>query len=170
MAKLRNQQSYDPYLRLRTPTPTPSDEICTCTDNPPVKLMTALGFNPIHCMRCNLEVPPEALPLPPDLVDPLADWAQVHDALDHLWLDSGPYESWAFGELTNPSSATNTRGIAVRLDIDRVRRCYYWLEELPRPELRNCSACRSPLTPFLDGRIEQLVCEPCSLVFGISAA
>jgi hypothetical protein len=32
--------------------------------------MTALGSNPLHCMRCNLEVAPEGIPLPVHLVDP----------------------------------------------------------------------------------------------------
>src|SRR5437879_1250728 len=146
MTKIIDRKAHDPYLRLRTPPPTPSDEFCKCSDRPPVKLMTALGANPLHCMRCNLEVSPEALPLPVDLVDPLADWARVHDSLDRLWLDSGPYEPWAFGELINPSSPSNKRGLAVRSAIDRVRRCYYWLKEIPRTDLRTCPVCGCSLS------------------------
>ena len=146
MTKILDRKAHDPYLRLRTPPPTPSDEICRCSDTPPVKLMTALGANPLHCMRCNLEVPPEALPLPIELVGPLADWAQVHDALDRLWLDSGPYEAWALEELINPSSPSNKRGFDIRSDIERVRRCYYWLKEIPRIGSRACAVCGCGLT------------------------
>ncbi len=51
----------DPYFKLRSPEPTPPDELCTCLGVPPIKLMCALGYNPVHCMDCNLEVPPERL-------------------------------------------------------------------------------------------------------------
>jgi len=91
----------DPLARLHPPAGTPADEICACVDRPPLKLMQALGWNPIHCMRCNLEVAPETLSLSPALVDSIAAWRGVYDALDRLWLDSGAYEQWAAGQLAD---------------------------------------------------------------------
>ena len=51
------------YVRLRPPAPTPADELCSCPQGTPTKLMSAggLGFNPLHCLRCNLEVRPERI-------------------------------------------------------------------------------------------------------------
>src|SRR5258707_5786263 len=162
MVHILGHNVHDPYFRLRAQSSTPSDELCSCPDSPPIKLMTALGPNPVHCMRCNLEVLPEAVPLPIDLVDPVADWASVHDALDRLWLDSGSYETWALGELTNPTSPTNQTGRALRSRLDRVRRCFYWLKNTATIE--SCPSCHKPLTPFLVGIFPQFVCEDCSLV------
>lgn len=48
----------DPYAQLRPPAPTPIDEICSCPSSTPIRLMTSLGENPIHCLDCNLESPP----------------------------------------------------------------------------------------------------------------
>src|SRR5205823_5984939 len=61
----------DPYFMLRAPPPTPENEICSCRDDPPIKLMSLalLSENPIHCLRCNLEIPPERLRLDQPLVD-----------------------------------------------------------------------------------------------------
>jgi Zn-ribbon putative nucleic-acid-binding protein DUF2310 len=158
----------DPYRRLRAPVETPDDERCRCPDRPPVKLMQALGANPLHCMRCHGEVAPESLPLPIELADPLADWSSVHDALDRLWLDSGAYEAWAASELASLESAVNRAGLALRARIDAVRRCYYWLvDALPESPLaspRRCPSCDGQMMPWADGRIAQLVCESCSLV------
>ncbi len=53
--------------------------------------MQALGENPIHCLNCNLEVPPEKLDLATKLIDAVAFWRNVYDAIDRLWLDSGAY-------------------------------------------------------------------------------
>jgi hypothetical protein len=50
---------------------------------PPVKLMTmrqVAGFNPIHCLDCNLEVPPERLSLTADLAEEIASWDWEHGA------------------------------------------------------------------------------------------
>src|SRR5437016_912629 len=45
----------DPYFKLKPLPPTPDDEICSCPDDPPIKLMSTalLEDNPIHCLRCN---------------------------------------------------------------------------------------------------------------------
>ncbi|HEY3185118.1 MAG TPA: hypothetical protein VGJ77_19920 [Gaiellaceae bacterium] len=41
----------DIYERLRPPALTPEEKLCSCTGEPPIKLMTmrqVSGFNPIH--------------------------------------------------------------------------------------------------------------------------
>ena len=166
----------DPLARLHPPAGTPADEICACVDRPPLKLMQALGWNPIHCMRCNLEVAPETLSLSPALVDSIAAWRGVYDALDRLWLDSGTYERWAAGQLGDLQSDVNRRGLALRTELDRLRRCYYWvftstddthvhLGESPSERLdANCPLCRQQLTPFPNTATSQAVCDNCSLV------
>ena len=158
----------DPYGRLRPRAPTPADALCQCPDRPPVKLMQALGANPLHCMRCHAEVAPEALPLPTELADPVADWSQVYDALDRLWLDSGAYEAWAAGELANLESPVNRAGQMLRVRIDAVRRCYYWLFDPATMggdgAMRRCPACAVPMMPYVGGRLPHIVCEACSLV------
>jgi len=164
--------SFDPYRRLRPPSATPADDLCHCPGRPPVKLMDALGANPLHCMRCHGEVMPEALPLPTELADPVANWFRVYGALDQLWLDSGTYETWAAGELANLESSVNRAGLVLRARIDPVRRCYYWIFDAMSQEppssnaqaLRRCPKCDAPMTPYVGGRIPQVVCEGCSLV------
>lgn len=163
----------DPYHRFRRPEPTPPDELCRCVDGPPVKLMQALGPNPLACMRCHGEVQPETLPLPEELVDPVAQWSAVYDALDRLWLDSGAYETWAAAELANIDSSVNRAGLELRAQIDPVRRCYYWLfADAPHGNLAasstdvapHCPICSTRMTAYDGGRIAHLVCEACSLV------
>jgi hypothetical protein len=137
----------DPYRRLRAPAPTPPEEICRCSDRPPVKLLQALGNNPIRCMHCHGEVLPETLALPLDLADPVADWCSLYDAIDRLWLASGAYESWAGAELANLDSGVNRAGLALRARIDLVRRCFYWLfdegvaHDGPTTRARQCPIC-----------------------------
>ncbi len=162
----------DPYRRLRAAGPTPADERCRCADLPPLKLMQALGANPLHCMRCHREVAPETLPLPADLADPIADWCGVYDAIDRLWLDSGAYEAWAASELANLESPVNRAGLALRARVDAVRRCYYWLFDgaagtgstHATDTPRRCPACATPMTRYMGSRVPQVVCEVCSLV------
>ena len=62
------------YAKLRPGEPTPEEELCQCEDRPPIKLMSTLTENPIHCMQCNLEVPPETLMLSQEAVDGVAYW------------------------------------------------------------------------------------------------
>ena len=156
----------DLYLRLRT-TPTPPDEICSCSHAPPVKLMWALSPNPIHCLDCNLEVEPAALPVPHELVDLVADWCSVDGAIERLELHSGPYEAWARAELLDPRSPVNQEGFRVREALDPVRTCYLWLFQ---PESddgyvppADCPVCHQPLAQYDKGIFPQLLCERCSI-------
>ena len=85
---------------LKPPSPTPPDEICACEGNKPVKLMSALGYNPIHCIDCNLEVDPESLSLSADLIGAIAHWHNIYDAINRLWLGSGDNEDWAKADVS----------------------------------------------------------------------
>lgn len=157
----------DPYLRLRG-WATPGDEICSCGDRPPIKLMWALEPNPIHCLDCNLEVEPASLPLPEALVDAVADWAFVAGAVNALELDSGAYEAWARRELLDAGSSVNKQGLTLRHTLDRIRRCYLWLfqpqsdEGYDPPEA--CPACSGALSSYDSGIFPQLLCERCGVV------
>ncbi len=75
--------------------------------------MFTLGENPIHCMRCNLEIRPEELQLTASMVDSVVQWRDMWGSIYKLWLDSGAYEEWAAIQLTNPASPANQQGIAL---------------------------------------------------------
>ncbi len=156
----------DPYSKLRPEAPPSQEEVCACAGNPPIKLMAALGPNPVHCMVCHGEVTPKSLDLPLDLADKLAAWNTVGNALLRLWLDSAEYESWAQGELDNPMSSANRRGLELRADLDRIRRSYYWINIKGDPPA--CPVCGSILKSFGRDRIGQLVCEKCSIVGAVN--
>jgi predicted nucleic acid-binding Zn ribbon protein len=156
------------YSKLYPPGPTPGDEICSCPGQPPIKLMEALGYNPIHCMDCNLEVRPESLRLGTRLVEWIADWRGRYAAIDRLWLDSREYEEWAAGQLRNIHSPVNEQGRELQRALNEIRRCYYWYFqetiERDRPPISSCPACGKGVTARASrvGRI--LVCEECSIV------
>jgi len=160
----------DPYFKLRPMPPTPEDEICSCRDDPPIKLMSLalLSENPIHCLRCNLEVPPERLRLDQPLDDAVAHWNAVYGAIDSLELDSGPYEAWARLQLLDPASPPNVEGLAVARSLSQIRRCYFWFfqpnadDDYESPAL--CPMCHEPLRPYDDGLFPQLLCENDNLV------
>src|SRR6476659_7879357 len=119
-------QSEDKYFKLKSPPPTPLEEICSCPNSPPIKLMCALGDNPIHCMNCNLVVDPASLDLPIDLVDGIAFWRSKYDAIDRLWLASDEYEEWARTQLSDISNPLNQSGRELRARLNPIRCCYYW--------------------------------------------
>jgi len=144
--------------------------LCACDDTPPVKLMHALSYNPVHCMNCNLEVRPEMLRLASEAatIDAIAFWRRLYDAIDWLWLDSGEYEDWAKQQLSDISSAVHVRGRAVQNDLNRLRRCYYWFFQDQSSDdyepLEDCPSCGKPLQPYTQGIFPQAICESCSIV------
>lgn len=97
---------HEVYERLLPPAATPVDEICACAAGTPIKLASAagLGFNPLRCLKCNLEVPPERLGFGRELADRIATWLRSYGAIDTLELESGSYESWARAELLGEPS------------------------------------------------------------------
>lgn len=69
--RLAQPEKPDPYRKLRPETATPEDELCKCADRPPIVLQGHLSSNPIACLRCNGEVPPERI----GLVKPIQSFA-----------------------------------------------------------------------------------------------
>ena len=163
----------DPYARLRPPPPTPPDEICSCEVEKPVKLMDALGPNPIHCIDCNLEVPPERIGFGADLAERIAHWARRYGSIDCLWLDSGEYEEWARRELSDIRSPVNEEGMAVRAEIDKLRTCFYWyFQDESAADFRAlslCPLCREPLDDYDEGIFAQRFCRACGIL-GVGGA
>jgi len=158
----------DPYNKLRPLEATPDDELCTCENNPPIKLMCALGYNPVNCVNCNLEVRPEILQPDPQLVDAIAHWRWIYDAIDHLWLDSAEYEQWAREQLSDISSPVHKHGRHVQQELNNLRRCYYWVFQDQSADdyepISNCPSCGRPMLDYEHGIFKQLVCEQCSIV------
>jgi predicted nucleic acid-binding Zn ribbon protein len=158
----------DPYFKLRPPPPTSDDELCACQGHKPIKLMCALSSNPIHCIDCNLEVPPEWLSLNVELVEDIAYWRNVYAAIDDLWLDSGEYEAWAKQQLVDITSPANTHGLEVREALANVRQCYYWYFQDQSDEeydpITHCPRCQTTLTKYDGGIFLQLLCEQCQII------
>jgi hypothetical protein len=165
------EEREDVYEPFRTPEPTPDDELCACAGEPPLKLMTMRqvdGFNPIHCLDCNREVPPDGLALSQDLVDEIASWDREHGAIGTLELESGEYEEWATERLLDPASPTNVEGRELAQRLSMERRCYFWffqsqVDEDWRP-LTECPVCGDPLEPYDGGFFPQLLCEQDKIV------
>jgi Zn-ribbon-containing, possibly nucleic-acid-binding protein (DUF2310) len=161
----------DIYEPLRPPAPTSEDEWCSCAGEPPIKLMTMQqvgGFNPIHCLDCNREVPPERLGLDVDLIQAIAFWDQGHGAIETLELQSGEYEMWARDRLLDPESPTNTEGRELARQLSERRRCYLWFFQpesdddwTPRA---TCPVCGDALEHYELGIFSQLLCERDRLV------
>ncbi len=119
-------------------------------------------------MNCNLEVSPDTLALPAAVVDALADWATVYDAIDRLWLDSGSYEGWARTQLVDVASPVNARGRNVQAVVDGIRRCYYWYFQdeaaTDYQPIRKCPVCGELLRDYTPGALSQGICECDSIV------
>ncbi len=158
----------DPYRKLYPPSPTPTDETCSCPAQHPAKLMCALGYNPLHCMECNKEILPSSLGIGATLVDGIANWRAIYDAIDRLWLDSAEYELWAEHELAEISSPVNRRGREISSAINEQHKCYYWYFQNQSVDdfepISNCPVCEKLLDVYTGGIFRQLTCEPCGLV------
>lgn len=127
--------------------------------------MSALGYNPVHCIDCNLEVAPESLDLSEQLAEELAFWDRLYDAIDHLWLDSAEYEEWARNQLCNIKSAVNNRGLILQNKLNKVRRCYFWFfEDTEAEPLFYCPKCNAQFSVYPKGIFPQFICEQCSIV------
>ncbi|HEY4346073.1 MAG TPA: DUF2310 family Zn-ribbon-containing protein [Gaiellaceae bacterium] len=161
----------DIYEQLRQPGPTPDDELCSCPGEPAIKLMSLrdIGcFNPIHCLDCNLEVPPQRIGIDPELVRAIAFWNAAHGAILTLELQSADYEIWARIQLLDPDSATNTEGREVARELNERRHCYMWFfqpqsDDGWRPR-ETCPVCGDALTSYTHGIFPQLLCERDRLV------
>jgi predicted nucleic acid-binding Zn ribbon protein len=161
----------DIYEWLRPPAPTSEDEVCSCSGEPPIKLMSmrsVSGFNPIHCLDCNREVPPERLVLDLDMIQAIAFWDAGHGAIETLELQSGQYETWARARLLDPESPTNAEGRELAQRLNERRRCYMWFfqpesDDDWRPR-ETCPVCGNALEHYEHGIFPQLLCERDRLV------
>jgi hypothetical protein len=154
----------DPYWKLRPPTATPDAELCKCTDQAPIVLQGHFSPNPIVCLSCNGEVPPERIGFSGELAEDVAFWKNLHDALYTLWLDSSDYESWARAQLEDPKGRVNVWGLEVVQKLNSHRRTYYWWFQdtsadgfIPASQCPRCSA-------DLVEHVGRLICETCSIV------
>jgi predicted nucleic acid-binding Zn ribbon protein len=144
-------------------------ELCECAGEPPVKLMTALSTDPVHCVACNLIVPLERLDLDDVLHDELRRWGALMASIDHLWLDSGDYELWALRELSDAESSINRRGLDLRSRLEAGREAYYWFFQDESVDdfhpIDRCPSCRRALREYGgEGLFRQLVCEDCRIL------
>lgn len=152
----------DPYWKLRPPPPTPEDELCSCPDAPPVVLMCR-GYNPLACLECNGDVPPERLGFDEQLAEELAFWRSFYKAFDTLWLDSGEFEGWARRELSDPESVPNRRGLKLVEELNKYNPSYFlWFQEPGEEDfkpLSRCPRCDGELLPSRGRR----VCDACKI-------
>jgi hypothetical protein len=121
-------------------------------------------LNPLACIACNLEVPPERIGFSEALAEELHFFQCFYDCFYYLWLDSREFETWAAEQLADPSSPVNQRGLALVVKLGVYRRAYYWWFQDESADgfapLSHCPACRAPLSER--GWVN--VCEPCAIV------
>jgi len=157
-------EEIDRYARLRPPAATADNDICRCADNPPIVLRDHLSYNPISCLRCNLEVRPERVGFPEALAQGIAYWRELYRSFCSLWLDSREFEPWAKSQLENPSSPANSRGLALVAELNAFRRTYYWWFQDNSTDdftpLSRCPHCGAAFTE--NGHVYR--CEGCSIV------
>lgn len=151
--------------KLFPPRPTPADESCSCTGSLPTKLMSTLGYNPVHCMKCNLEVPPERMKFDEPTIESIAHWNSLYRSVYTLWLDSQDYEAWAQSQLAEIGSRINTLGRDIAKAISKEATCFYWAfwdESLSKDAPNSCPICRRKWerSPY---RANELVCLGCGL-------
>jgi predicted nucleic acid-binding Zn ribbon protein len=157
------------YSKLRPPRPTLKKDMCKCRGKRSIKLMASFLFwNPIHCIKCNLEISPESINLNQKLIDEIAYWASLYGAVDRLWFDSDEYEAWAKRELTNVKSRINKLGLSVNRSMNKIQKSYYWYFQDESDEnfiaFEKCPKCKGKLIDYNNGIIKQKICERCLII------
>lgn len=154
----------DPYWKLRPAPPTPADEICQCETLDEVALVDRFGENPICCLECRGEVPPERLGFDARLADDLAQWRQLRRALLILELDSGEYEHWAALQLADPNGQVNRLGLELTKRLGaHVPTRYWWFIPVEQSDSNEtCPICASALIDRPKGNVR--LCDPCRIV------
>ncbi len=115
-----------------------------------VMLRGTLSPNPLYCVRCRGEVPPERLQFDASLAEAIGAWVSVHDSLYRLWLASGEYEKWAAERLADPLGEVNAQGREIVARLNTIVPAYYWWfvdSEVIQPEdFQACPICAGQLT------------------------
>lgn len=111
------------YDKLR---PWTTIERCVCPDVTGLLLVDILTDNPIHCLACKYEIDAEHLGIDPALVEDIAHWFRVNQALNALWLNSGEYETYAVEKLTDKNSQVNIEGMSLAKQLSEYYPTYYW--------------------------------------------
>jgi hypothetical protein len=149
------------YAKLKAPKPT--EQVCKCTNKPPVKLVMEPGFNPLRCVTCGLEVTPEALKLSVEQAEALATWNGCAVGIYNLWLAAGEYQTWAERQMLELGSPVNVDGRKLAEDLKPVRRAYYWVFTGDEP-LAQCPRCGGETTQAAGASAPQAFCNDCSLI------
>ncbi len=149
----------DPYTKLRPRGPTPPEDCCSCAPVKAVYLAHALTDNPVYCAECRGEVAPEKIGFDIETAEAIAEWNMVYGAIFALWLDSGPYESWAEHELRDRESAVNREGLRVRKALSAFLPCrYLWFWSDTRPS--RCPVCEAEMK---SAQSDHLLCASCNI-------
>jgi predicted nucleic acid-binding Zn ribbon protein len=153
----------DPYLRLRGFV-TPTEDLCDCAEPAVLQLMYALTSNPICCLYCNREVPPERIDLSVELVDQVASWNSLYGAFYTLWLDSGEWEAFAVCQLQDPQGRLVQAGLDIVHELSKVRPAYLAWHSDEAKKHEGCPRCDGELDD-VDTRIgTRHRCESCRIV------
>jgi len=159
-------EEVDPYWRLRPVDPTPDDDVCRCPPGTAVMLRDTLTDNPLWCVVCNGEVPPERLGFDARFAEDMASWLSVYDSLYRLWLDSGEYEAWAAARLSDAHGQVNQTGRAIVARLNDITPAYYWwfvnTEAADAEPPVACPVCSGPLGEYA-GR-DFRVCAVCRIL------
>lgn len=127
-----------------------------------------LSYNPIYCLRCNLEVPPQRLNFDRELADAIANWRVTYDAIGALELASGVHEGWARSQLLDADGPPNVEGRELAGRLSQFRRCYFWFWQSDSDEgfvpRSTCPVCGEALALYDEGTFPQLICERDRLV------
>ncbi len=150
--------------KFSVPDATPRNEICTCTDREYLLVMYSLGFNPIHCIGCNLEIDPATLLLPDLTVDALYYWNHLYAAIERLWLDSDEYESWAAEAQTNIFGRVNVLGLEATNLLNKQYSTLYSIRVKQSSSLPpTCPGCGNSMENRRFREFERFICQSCHL-------
>jgi len=157
------------------PWSTPLEERCHCEIRDGLVLVHQLSDNPVHCLACNGEVPPEELAWTDELVSRVASWTSIYGALYALWLSSGEYETWAMERLIDIRGEVNVVGRRVTRDLGEANSMpastwYGWyppwdIDEFDsQPVVEACPVCGRSLEPVDTSRRRVWVCREHSML------